>query len=146
MIKEDKGISEVKLGEKIREVFLKFFVEIFGDYQEYTSSIDDTACFNSESFLNNVPKEHHNFYMSIFNSEMFHDFLQRNVVVNSSLYKPDKYYNKYCIREKKGNIINSHLTRKDLIKKKKTFLDNDNFKKNQKKIVKLESENFISNN
>ena len=74
LIKEDKGIGEVKLGEKIREVFLKFFVEIFGDYQEYTSSIDETAYFNTESFLNNVPKEYHNFYLSIFNSEMFHDF------------------------------------------------------------------------
>ena len=65
MIKEDKGISEVKLGEKIREVFLKFFVEIFGDYQEYTSSIDETAYFNTESFLNNVPKEYHNFYLPL---------------------------------------------------------------------------------
>ena len=133
-----------QIGKQLRQVFLKFFVEIFGDYQEYTSSIDDTAYFNSESFLNNVPKEHHNFYMSIFNSEMFHDFLQRNVVVNSSLYKPDKYYNKYCIREKKGSILNNHLTKKDLIKRKKTFLDNDNFKINQKKSAKLVSDNNIS--
>ena len=114
-----------KIGKQLRQVFLKFFVEIFGDYQEYTSSIDDTAYFNSESFLNNVPKEYHNFYLSIFNSEMFHDFLQRNVVINSTLYKPDKYYNKYCIREKKG-YLNTHLTKKELLKKKKTFLNNDN--------------------
>jgi len=126
MIKEDKGISEVKLGEKIREVFLKFFVEIFGDYQEYTSSIDETAYFNIESFLNNVPKIYHNFYLSIFNSEMFHDFLQRNVVVNSPLYRPDRYYNKYCIREKKGyNILKTNDFKKFHFKKKKTFLNDD---------------------
>ena len=114
-----------RIGKKLREIFLKFFVEIFGDYQEYTSSIDETAYFNSESFLNNVPKEYHNFYLSIFNSEMFHDFLQRNVVINSPLYKPDKYYNKYCIREKKGYNSLNHLTKKDLLKKKKSFLNKD---------------------
>ena len=114
------------IGRQLRQVFLKFFVEIFGDYQEYTSYIDDTAYFNSESFLNNIPKEQHKFYMSIFDSEMFHDFLQRNVVINSSLYKPDRYYNKYCIREKKGRQLNNHLTRKDLLKKRKTFLADDN--------------------
>ena len=122
----NKLTRDEQMGNQVRKVFLKFFVEIFGDYQEYTSSIDDTAYFNSESFLNNVPKEYHNFYLSIFNSEMFHDFLQRNVVVNSTLYKPDKYYNKYCIREKKGyNYLNNHLTKKDLFKKKKTFLNVD---------------------
>ena len=128
----NKSEIDEKIGKQVREVFLKFFVEIFGDYQDYTSSIDDTAYFNSESFLNNVPKEYHNFYLSIFNSEMFHDFLQRNVVINSTLYKPDKYYNKYCIREKKGYSLNNHLTKKDLLKKKKTFLNynNYNFKEN----------------
>ena len=133
------------IGRQLRRVFLKFFVEIFGDYQEYTSYIDDTAYFNSESFLNNIPKEQHNFYMSIFNSEMFHDFLQRNVVINSSLYKPDRYYNKYCIREKKGRQINNHLTRKDLVKKKKSFLDDDNviFKN---KITTKNSAKIISDN
>ena len=120
----NKLVREEQMGNQLRKVFLKFFVEIFGDYQEYTSSIDDTAFFNSESFLNNVPKEYHNFYLSIFNSEMFHDFLQRNVVVNSTLYKPDKYYNKYCIRSKKGsNYLSNNLTKKDLLKKKKTFLN-----------------------
>ena len=137
MIKEDKGISEVKLGEKIREVFLKFFVEIFGDYQEYTSSIDETAYFNTESFLNNVPKEYHNFYLSIFNSEMFHDFLQRNVVVNSPLYKPDRYYNKYCIRAKKGyNLLKKNDLKKFPFKKKKTFL-NDDFNVSNKQVYNL---------
>ena len=125
-IQKEKGISKIKLGEKIREVFLKFFVEIFGDYQEYTSSIDETAYFNIESFLNNVPKIYHNFYLSIFNSEMFHDFLQRNVVVNSPLYRPDRYYNKYCIREKKGyNILKTNDFKKFHFKKKKTFLNDD---------------------
>ena len=126
LIKEDKNSNEIQLGKKIREVFLKFFVEIFGDYQEYTSSIDETAYFNTESFLNNVPKEYHNFYLSIFNSEMFHDFLQRNVVVNSPLYKPDRYYNKYCIREKKGyNFFKRNDLKKFPSKKKKTFLNDD---------------------
>ena len=126
LIQEDKNNNEIKLGKKIREVFLKFFVEIFGDYQEYTSSIDETAYFNTESFLNNVPQEYHNFYLSIFNSEMFHDFLQRNVVINSPLYKPDKYYNKYCIREKKGyNILKRNNLKKYPFKKKKTFLKDD---------------------
>ena len=128
--------NEIQLGEKIREVFLKFFVEILGDYQEYTSSIDETAYFNTESFLTNVPKEYHNFYLSIFNSEMFHDFLQRNVVVNSPLYKPDRYYNKYCFREKKGF---HYLQRNDLklfpFKKKRTFL-NDNINIINKQLFK----------
>ena len=125
LIKENKSINEIQLGEKIREVFLKFFVEIFGDYQEYTSSIDETAYFNTESFLNNVPKEHHNFYLSIFNSEMFHDFLQRNVVINSPLYKPDRYYNKYCFREKGFNHLKKNDLKKFPFKKKKTFLNDD---------------------
>ena len=130
--KNNKSNNEIKLGKKIREVFLKFFVEIFGDYQEYTSSIDETAYFNTESFLNNVPQEYHNFYLSIFNSEMFHDFLQRNVVINSPLYKPDKYYNKYCIREKRVyNILKRNNLKKNTMKKKKTFL-NDDFNINSK--------------
>ena len=132
LIQEGKNNNEIKLGKKIREVFLKFFVEIFGDYQEYTSSIDETAYFNTESFLNTVPQEYHNFYLSIFNSEMFHDFLQRNVVINSPLYKPDKYYNKYCIREKRVyNILKRNNLKKYPMKKKKTFL-NDDFNINNK--------------
>ena len=118
----NKKERDEQIGNQLRQVFLKFFVELFGDYQEYTSSIDDTAYFNSESFLNTIPKEQHAFYTSIFNSEMFHDFLQRNVVVNSSLYKPDRYYNKYCIREKKNTF-------QRIIKRKKTFLNNENFNK-----------------
>ena len=118
----NKKERDEQIGNQLRQVFLKFFVELFGDYQEYTSSIDGTAYFNSESFLNNIPKEQHGFYTSIFNSEMFHDFLQRNVVVNSSLYKPDRYYNKYCIREKKNNF-------QKFMKRKKTFLNNENFNK-----------------
>ena len=125
LINFDKVERDKHIGRQLRRVFLKFFVEIFGDYQDYTSSIDDTAYFNSESFLNNIPKEQHNFYISIFNSEMFHDFLQRNVVINSSLYKPDRYYNKYCIKEKNGRQLNNHLTRKDLGKKRKSFLDEE---------------------
>ena len=127
-----------QIGKQLRQVFLKFFVEIFGDYQEYTSSIDDTAYFNSESFLNNIPKEYHNFYLSIFNSEMFHDFLQRNVVVNSTLYKPDKYYNKYCMREKRTiNFFFRDTKKKDLLKKKRTFLDLD-----EKNIIHKQSSKF----
>ena len=118
----NKKERDEQIGKQLRQVFLKFFVELFGDYQEYTSSIDDTAYFNSESFLNTVPKEQHSFYTSIFNSEMFHDFLQRNVVVNSSLYNPDRYYNKYCIREKKNSF-------QRVMKRKKTFLNNENFNK-----------------
>ena len=118
----NKKERDEQIGNQLRQVFLKFFVELFGDYQEYTSSIDDTAYFNSESFLNTIPKEQHAFYTSIFNSEMFHDFLQRNVVVNSSLYKPDRYYNKYCIREKKNTF-------QGIMKRKKTFLNNENFNK-----------------
>jgi hypothetical protein len=120
----NKKERDEQIGKQLRQVFLKFFVELFGDYQEYTSSIDDTAYFNSESFLNTVPKEQHSFYTSIFNSEMFHDFLQRNVVVNSSLYKPDRYYNKYCIREKKNTF-------QRVMKRKKTFLNNENFNKSK---------------
>ena len=151
IINEDKtneniNNNDIKFGVKIREVFLKFFVEIFGDYQEYTSSIDETAYFNSESFLNNVPKEYHNFYLSIFNSEMFHDFLQRNVVVNSPLYKPDRYYNKYCIREKKGyNISKRNNSKKFGFKKKKTFLRDDfNLSNKQNSNRKLSPKNEVN--
>ena len=139
----NKHQRDEQIGKQLRQVFLKFFVEIFGDYQEYTSSIDDTAYFNSESFLNNIPKEQQNFYISIFNSEMFHDFLQRNVVVNSSLYKPDRYYNKYCIREKKNTV-------KRTFKRKKTFLNNENFYITSKDLTenitrkKLNTRNVIS--
>lgn len=138
--KNDKSENEVQLGKKIREVFLKFFVEIFGDYQEYTSSIDETACFNSESFLSNVPKEYHNFYLSIFNSEMFHDFLQRNVVINSPLYKPDRYYNKYCIREKKGNDMKKYS-----FKKRKTFLNDSFVKQSYNNNLKQSPKNEFNN-
>ena len=143
--KNNSNNNEIKLGVKIREVFLKFFVEIFGDYQEYTSSIDETAYFNTESFLNNVPKEYHNFYLSIFNSEMFHDFLQRNVVVNSPLYQPDRYYNKYCIREKKGyNVSKRNDLKKFGFKKKKTFLRDDfNLSNKQNSNKKLSPKNDV---
>ena len=67
----NKVERDEQLGLQLRQVFLKFFVEIFGDYQEYTSSIDDTAYFNSESFLNNIPKEYHNFYLSILIQKCF---------------------------------------------------------------------------
>ena len=152
IINEDKindknnNNNEIKFGVKIREVFLKFFVEIFGDYQEYTSSIDEIAYFNTESFLNNVPKEYHNFYLSIFNSEMFHDFLQRNVVVNSPLYKPDRYYNKYCIREKKGyNNTKRYNSKKFGFKKKKTFLRDDfNLSNKQNSNRKLSPKNDVN--
>ena len=140
MANYNKQERDEKIGKQVRQVFLKFFVEIFGDYQEYTSSIDDTAYFNSESFLNSVPIENHNFYLSVFNSEMFHDFLQRNVVVNSSLYKPDRYYNKYCIREKKGSNYLKNNNKSSAFKKKRTFLDINDI---NKKGVPKQSSKFL---
>ena len=111
-IDNNKEINE-EIGKQIRQIFIKFFVKIFGDYQEYTTSIDETAYFNSESFMKNISKEHQKFYETIFNSEMFYDFLQRNVVISSNLYKPDRYFNKYCLRERRGrNISKIHNNKK----------------------------------
>jgi hypothetical protein len=145
------GHKEIKMnediGRELREVFLQFFIEIFGDYQEYTSSIDETAFFNSESFLNNVPKEYHNFYMTIFGSEMFHDFLQRNVVINSNLYEPDEYFNKFCIRQKKGNkFMNSNQKKENVFSKRKKHSSKKHKLPDKKDLELKEDERIKSKN
>ena len=61
-------------------------------------------------------------------------------MVNSSLYKPDRYYNKYCIREKKGSNYLKNNNKSSAFKKKRTFLDINDI---NKKGVPKQSSKFL---
>ena len=69
---------------------------IFGDYEEFTSIIDNVVYFNENFFLKNSQLENYKFEKEIINTEMFNDFIERNCISSNSEMR-DFYFNKLVL-------------------------------------------------
>lgn len=86
----------VNYDSQIRKCFLDIFLLIFGDYEEFTSIIDNVVYFNENFFLKNSQLENYKFEKEIINTEMFNDFIQRNCISSNSEMR-DFYFNKLVL-------------------------------------------------
>lgn len=62
----------------VRDIFIRSFVELFGDYVRYLSFIDEVPLFNTESFLKNRPEKDSKFYDELVQTQIFRQFLQND--------------------------------------------------------------------
>jgi hypothetical protein len=63
----------------MREIFVKSFIKLFGDYSKYCAVIDDVPVFNTESFVLNRPTKNADFYTELTETQLFNLFLQSDV-------------------------------------------------------------------
>ena len=101
VLKNKKKVSNTErrdLELKIRDAFIEFFVEIFHDYAQYLSILDDDTIFNKSLFIEkrNSDKK---FYNEILDTQLFQQFTQN--VINSDI---DYFNNKISVREENKKV------------------------------------------
>ena len=96
---------------KIHKIFMDVFLDMFSDYTKYISFIDDDVVFNKNLFIKNKNNEDKNFYLELFETQLFQQFIQN---FNSE----NNYYFNSKLNEK--NIINKLDTKKT--QNEKTFI------------------------
>ena len=69
-----KKHNEFNVVENIKEIFLKAFVRMFGNFYEFIFMTNDMPIFNSESFLS-TKKDGKNFYKEIIQTQIFNQFI-----------------------------------------------------------------------
>ena len=77
----------------IRDAFIDFFVEIFHDYAQYLSILDNDTIFNKPLFIEKRQSDK-KFYNEILDTQLFQQFTQN--VINSDV---DYFNNKISLRE-----------------------------------------------
>jgi hypothetical protein len=65
--------------KKIRQVFIRSMVRLFGDYNKYLSFVDGVPLFNKESYLINHSSKDKAFFERLADSQNFNYFLQYDV-------------------------------------------------------------------
>jgi hypothetical protein len=75
--KEELNLRAVEIC--MREIFVKSFIKLFGDYSKYCAVIDDIPVFNTESFVLNRHQKDSNFYSELTETQLFNLFLQTDV-------------------------------------------------------------------
>ena len=122
---------------QIRDAFIDLFVEMFQDYANYLSFIEEDPVFNKSLFLEKKPNNERAFYNEILDTQLFQQFTQ-NVVKEDINYfnnkitlhelgkkvkqkKNLKAEKEYCINPEFLNLqkINEDTNIKDLIKESK---------------------------
>jgi len=71
-------VNLFKFDQTLKDIFIKSFVTMIGDYKKYVSFIDNLPIFNSDSFLLNRPNKYKNFYTELSQSQMFRQFLHND--------------------------------------------------------------------
>ena len=132
IIEKNEDIN-VNYDSKIRKCFLNIFLSIFGDYDRYTTVIDNIAYFNKDTFFRKKNINNYKFDEAIIESEMFNDFIQRNCL-SCNYEMKDNYFNKLILR----NLLNEHTI---IIKKRSSSYENYIEKK-----VKIIHTDSIDNN
>ena len=125
------NLEKQNLELQIRDAFVDFFVEIFHDYAQYLSFLEEDTVFNKSLFLDKR-KNDKKFYNDILDTQLFQQFTQN--VVNEDV----GYFNsKIALREE--NKKNKPLKNKDKIKQyyiNPDFLGLKNENKTMKDLVK----------
>ena len=140
---------KINYDSKIRKCFLNIFLTIFGDYDRYTTVIDNIAYFNKSTFLKKKNINNLKFDEAIIDTEMFNDFIQRNCL-RSNYEMKDNYFNKLAL----GNLTNNNNNIKNkrpssyekFIEKKLTTIQSDSINNNNSLDGTLYEVNISENN
>ena len=98
-----------KLELKIRDAFIDLFVEMFHDYAQYLSFLEEDTVFNKPLFIEKQ-KNYEKFYNEVLDTQLFQQFTQ-NVVNDEVGYFNTKIAQKECkddMKEKKNKEILKH--------------------------------------
>ena len=106
--KTKKKEADINLELQIRDTFVDFFVEIFHDYSNYLSFIDDDTIFNKSLFIEKK-KADKKFYDEILDTQLFQQFTQN--IINDDL---EYFNNKITLREEKNSRAKSKDSLKDI--------------------------------
>ena len=93
--------------EKIRNIFLEGMVELLGDYEKFTSKLDEYNLFNQKIYLRNQQKKYMYFFQQITSTQQFYQFI--NEINNNE----DLYYQEFLDKIK----IKNNSKRKKIIEK-----------------------------
>ena len=96
-----------RLELKIRDAFIDLFVEMFHDYAQYLSFLEEDTVFNKPLFMEKQQKNYEKFYNEVLDTQLFQQFTQ-NVVNDEVGYfntKIAKRENKEESKEKKNKEI-----------------------------------------
>ena len=81
---------------EMRDAFIDFFIDIFGNYDKYLYLIDEQEIvFNKALFLNTVHNNDKKFYSDLIDTQLFQNFIQ-NIIKEDLNY----YFNKLNSKEK----------------------------------------------
>ena len=61
---------------KIHKIFMDVFLDMFSDYTKYISFIDDDVVFNKNLFISSKTNEEKNFFLELFETQIFQQFIQ----------------------------------------------------------------------
>ena len=135
MVKYNKKKLNIELQNielQIRDAFIDFFVEMFHDYAQYLSFLEEDTVFNKSLFLEKRQSEK-KFYNEILDTQLFQQFTQN--VINEDV----GYFNsKIALREE--NSKNKPLKNKENIKQyciNPDFLEIENKSNNMKELVSI---------
>lgn len=97
------------LNIKMKFYFIRFFNEILHNYKTYLSDIAGKPIFNSNGFLEKVPKNDQAFYKEFTETQLFQMFIQNNPV--------------NVVGEKKNSFFSEQLEKYEKLDKKKYKVD-----------------------
>ena len=99
-----------KLELKIRDAFIDLFVEMFHDYSQYLSLLEEDTVFNKSLFLEKK-KTDTKFYNEVLDTQLFQQFTQ-NVVNNEA-----SYFNTKIAQKENKDLEDKNKKNKEILKK-----------------------------
>lgn len=95
--------------ETLRNIFLENMVGIFGDYEKFTSKLDENNLFNQKIYLRNKDKKYLYFYQEVTSTQQFYQFI--NEINNDDIYYKEfkdkiKNINNYQNFKSKSLLLN----------------------------------------
>ena len=91
----------IPLNIKIKQVFIQVFIEILYDYKNYLTVIGGKPIFNTNSLLEQRPKNESNFYKELTQTQLFQMFIQNNSNTNK---KNDTFFEEQLDTYSKCNV------------------------------------------
>ena len=93
----------------IYNLIMQIFVEMFYDYRNYLTVIEDYPLFNTNSLLNSRPKADEKFYKELTETQIFQLFIQNSIKKNSNSYFIERT-KLYSELKEKERYINEKMT------------------------------------
>ena len=99
--------DKITINKEIKDIFLKGMILIIGEYNHHLFfSHEETPIFDSQSFINTFPNKEKSFYSEIISTQLFHQFLFNEKLINLK--------EENNIELKENNIIDTSYFKKAL--------------------------------